>query len=637
MRAGHLETVPEQPEADGSPALELGVIGQPEQRVGGAVGQGVAQGDAPGVGVGGAGGGQEAAGGARVRAIGPHPVDISPDHRPGVDRRGGGQGHVARAPGQQPADSLGVGGRASQVITGPGEGLGEVGVGLVLGDHGGADLLEPVDQPAVNLGGPRASLHLLFQAVDPVADVPRRPAVPEVEQPADGRAGRLPRARVTAGVAQGLVAQQLGLPQRHGDPRSPGLALIDPPSGRAATADQEPDHGGGQGDGHPPPSTLADGPRLRLDRQPVGQAATLGLLLGPRLRLDPRQLGGAEPLLHAGPVRRDPRRHGHRVARPRRRLGGQAIGGQAREPGFRTARRQPPHRLVDLAPRGPALDLRPVLADERRLPGQDLAEDRAQREDVRALVQRVDLAARLLGRHVRRSPHHAPRPRRVAGHGASAGGDLRLVPIRSRAGPAALRPVTGQHLGQAPVHHLDLAEAPHHDVRRLQVAMDHPPGVRIGHRLADRLEDPHQVRQVAGRAVASGHQLGERPPIDQPHGDVGAAVGQAPQLVDRHDPGMLQLPADLRLLDEPSHHVGLVAERLSQDLDGQVAAQVGVVRPEHHAHAAAAQHAEEPESPGTRRQLVGRRLVPARPPSTTPVSCNRTRGTRPIDWASVAR
>ena len=52
-----------------------------------------------------------------------------------------------------------------------------------------------------------------------------------------------------------------------------------------------------------------------------------------------------------------------------------------------------------------------------------------------------------------------------------------------------------QDLGQAPVHHLHLAERADHHVRGLQVAVDHAPRVRVGHRLADLLED----REEAGR------------------------------------------------------------------------------------------------------------------------------------------
>ena len=54
----------------------------------------------------------------------------------------------------------------------------------------------------------------------------------------------------------------------------------------------------------------------------------------------------------------------------------------------------------------------------------------------------------------------------------------------------------GQDLGQAPVHHLDLAEVAYHDVGRFQIAMDHAPGVGISDRLADLLEDVEESRQI---------------------------------------------------------------------------------------------------------------------------------------------
>ena len=61
-----------------------------------------------------------------------------------------------------------------------------------------------------------------------------------------------------------------------------------------------------------------------------------------------------------------------------------------------------------------------------------------------------------------------------------------------------------QDLGQAPVHHLDLAEVAHHDVGRLQIAMDHASGVCISHRLADLLEDVEEPGQVLCDVLAPG-------------------------------------------------------------------------------------------------------------------------------------
>ena len=86
------------------------------------------------------------------------------------------------------------------------------------------------------------------------------------------------------------------------------------------------------------------------------------------------------------------------------------------------------------------------------------------------------------------------------------------------------------------------------------------------------------------------------------------AVGEGAQLVDRHDARVLQLAADLGLLDEPADQVGVVAVRLEQDLDGQVAAEVGVAALEDGAHAAAGDLAEElePSRPVAGRRHLGR-------------------------------
>ncbi len=81
--------------------------------------------------------------------------------------------------------------------------------------------------------------------------------------------------------------------------------------------------------------------------------------------------------------------------------------------------------------------------------------------------------------------------------------------------------------------------------------------------------------------------------LHQLHREIGPAVGEGAQLVDRHNAGMLELAADLGLLHEPAHQLGLVLVALEQDLHRQVAAQVGVASLEHGPHAAAGDLAEE--------------------------------------------
>src|SRR5262249_58032209 len=67
----------------------------------------------------------------------------------------------------------------------------------------------------------------------------------------------------------------------------------------------------------------------------------------------------------------------------------------------------------------------------------------------------------------------------------------------------------GQNLGQAPVQELDLAEGAHHDVARLQIAVDHPARVRVGHDLTELLEYPQDTRQI----VRGRRRWGGRAPL----------------------------------------------------------------------------------------------------------------------------
>ena len=78
----------------------------------------------------------------------------------------------------------------------------------------------------------------------------------------------------------------------------------------------------------------------------------------------------------------------------------------------------------------------------------------------------------------------------------------------------------------------------------------------------------------------------------------GRLVGQRAQLVDRHHAGMLELAADLRLLDEPVDQVGPLAVLVEQDLQRQVAAEGRVAAPEHSSHPAPGDLAEELVSAG---------------------------------------
>ena len=158
-----------------------------------------------------------------------------------------------------------------------------------------------------------------------------------------------------------------------------------------------------------------------------------------------------------------------------------------------------------------------------------------------------------------------------------------------------------QHLGQAPVHHLHLAERPHHDVRRLQVAVDDARAVGVGHRLADLLEHFQEPRQVLGRGLALCEAVGQGAALDQLHGEVRPAVGEPAQVVDRHDAGVLQLAADLRFFDEALLQFRTGHVFIPQHLEGEVAAQKRVMAAQHQTHAS-------PTDLGVEAIADGRRL-----------------------------
>ena len=406
---------------------------------------------------------------------------------------------------------------------------------------------------------------------------------PRSDSRAAGGLDRLhPGDRVGSARVAGLIALLRGLGEGRVDPgpdrslASLPLAVHPGPTGHADQRGGE--HRRGQGQREQATPALAGGPGL-----------------GPGLG----QLGLPQPPLDAAEIRRQPGDHRARVPRPVLRRGGEARPRQPHQLRVGVARVEACPRVRQVGPLRLAVDLGRGPSRERGLAGEDLAEDRAQREDVRPLVQRVQLAPGLLGRHVRRRAEHRADPRiqplrfaaqRPDGGGAVAGAEHPLL-----VGHAPLV----EHLGQAPIHDLHLAERPDHDVRRLQVPVDDPSAVGVGHRLADLLEDREELHPILIRAPARLQQRRQGAAPDELHRDEQPAVGEASQVVDRRDPGVLELAADLGLLDEPADHLGVVAVLLPDHLDGEVPAEVEVAPLEDRPHPAPGQLADE---------LVARRL-----------------------------
>ena len=226
-----------------------------------------------------------------------------------------------------------------------------------------------------------------------------------------------------------------------------------------------------------------------------------------------------------------------------------------------------------------------------RLPREDFAQDGAQTEHVRALVDEVDIPARLLWRHVSGRSQDVPRP----GHSLVVRG---VLPIHGRVRvafrnfrigglpiPDRLRSLR-KVLGQSPVHDLDLAEGADHDVERFQVAVDHSLAVGVGDRLAHLLENLQELGLVLCGRRPFPQPLRQRFALNQLHGEERASIRERADFVDGNNAGMLQLAGDAGLLVKTACAVRVVRRITQHDFHGQVPLQRTVNGPEDRAHAA---------------------------------------------------
>ena len=255
--------------------------------------------------------------------------------------------------------------------------------------------------------------------------------------------------------------------------------------------------------------------RRRRDRRQPAPAALLDAL----------QLGPPQLLLHAGQVGRAP------APRPRRRrAGGPPARGARQSFASATSSASAPQpssraeRVGQVAPRRLALDLARRPARERRLARQDLAEDRAQGEDVGPLVDPVDLAPGLLGGHVRRRAHHRAGPRQVGVVGAAPGrGDHRLLAVGLAGVASSTTPPRGRTLARPQsITWTSPKRPPSRSTASGRGGS--PPG--RGRRPPSGRPAPKIARNrgqssIAGRA-RSVEQLGQRVALDQLHGEVTA-------------------------------------------------------------------------------------------------------------------
>ena len=302
--------------------------------------------------------------------------------------------------------------------------------------------------------------------------------------------------------------------------------------------------------------------------------------------LSSRELGFMRTRLEARQVRVHRRRQFLGIPRSRRARGHQRREAEADQVLRRVAGFDARARVVELRERRHLDEVLPLLRDVRRRAGQDLAQERAEREDVGALIELVRFALGLFGRHVRgRAEDAADHGARVRARATAHRFDHahRGVARLDLVGDAA----STQDLGQSPVDDLHLAERSNHDVGGLQVAVNDALRVGVGHRLANGLPDLEEAHAILLDRLAPREHRRERPPLDQLHREERTLIGHQPQLVDRHDARVLQLAADLRFFDESLEDFGALGELGVGDLDRDVATELDVVPAQHDAHAAA--------------------------------------------------
>ena len=185
-----------------------------------------------------------------------------------------------------------------------------------------------------------------------------------------------------------------------------------------------------------------------------------------------------------------------------------------------------------------------AVALERHAAGERLVEDHADRVDVRA--RRGRLALRLFRRDVLRRPHHG-----------TGGGDVRAL-----AGA-----------GDAEVGDACSALVVDQDVLGLQVAVHDPLAVREAGRVQDLTGEVDRIL----RAHPPLDQVLERRAVDVLHRDEVSAVERA-AVEDPDDVRVLEAGGSLCLALEALHELGVLREVVVQDLDRDLAVELGVVR-----------------------------------------------------------
>ncbi len=162
----------------------------------------------------------------------------------------------------------------------------------------------------------------------------------------------------------------------------------------------------------------------------------------------------------------------------------------------------------------------------------------------------------------------------MPGGASPCGRRARRLQGRATTSRRATRAVGVHHLGEAPVEDVHLAELAEHDVARLEVAVEHAAGVGEVHREARRGERREQLvagvrpRRFGVAAPQARQDLLHRLPAHALHREVRLVLRVAPQVVDRHDRRVLELPLHAHLAQEAPAQVGSRAVLGADDLEG---------------------------------------------------------------------
>ena len=144
---------------------------------------------------------------------------------------------------------------------------------------------------------------------------------------------------------------------------------------------------------------------------------------------------------------------------------------------------------------------------------------------------------------------------------------------------------------QAEVEHLDLSVGGERDVRRLQVAMDDTPPMRVVQRRGDLYTPPDDV---PGRRRRASDDLAQRVALDELEHDERQPVDVL-HFVHAADVGVPELRCVLRLLQQPPS--GLRVARIAHQLDRDGPVEPGVASPVHLADAPRPQELDDLVAP----------------------------------------